>query len=100
MYLLILDEATQYVWVFLTTSKDPPLDIVSEFLHHHGHKTGGSIRTDQGGKLARSLEFQDLVLRKFHYTLEPIGADSPSQNGAVEVYIDKFAVRTRTLLFG
>jgi hypothetical protein len=76
------------------------LDIVSEFLHHHGHETGGSIRTDQGGKLARSLEFQDLVLWKFHYTLEPTGADSPSQNGAVEVYNNKFTVHTRTLLFG
>jgi hypothetical protein len=65
----------------------------------HGHEEGGSIRTDQGGKLARSLEFQDLVLRMFHYTLEPMGADSPSQNGAVENYNDKFAVHTRTLLF-
>ena len=76
------------------------MDIISKFLHHHSHKTGGSIRTDQGGKLACSLEFQDLVLRKFHYTLEPTGADSLSQNGAVEVYNDKFAVRTRTLLSG
>ncbi len=99
-YLLIVNEATRYVWVFLTTSKDPPLDIVSKFLHHHSHKTGGSIRTDQGGELAHSLEFQDLVLWKFHYTLEPTGADSPSQNGTVKVYNDKFAVRARTLLFG
>ena len=80
-------------------SKDPPLDIVREFLHLHGHEKGGSIRTDQGGKLARSHEFQDIVLRTFHYTLEPMGTGSPSQNGAVENYNDKFAVRTRTLLF-
>jgi hypothetical protein len=99
-YLLIIDEASRYVWVFLTATKDPPLDIVSEFLQQHGHESGGSIRTDQGGELASSHDFQDLVLRNFHYTLEPTGADSPSQNGAVEVYNDKFAVRTRTLLFG
>ncbi len=98
-YLLIVDEATRYVWVFLMVSKDPPLDIVHEFLHLHSHEEGGSIRTDQGGKLARSLEFQDLVLRTFHYTLEPTGAGSPSQNGAVENYNDKFAVSTHTLLF-
>jgi len=98
---LIVDEAARYVWVFLTASKDPPLDIVRAFvLHLHGHEEGGSIRTDQDGELARSLEFQDLVLWTFHYTLEPTGADSPSQNGAVENYNDKFAVRTRTLLFG
>ena len=99
-YLLIIDKASRYVWVFLTASKNPPLDIVMEFLHHHGHEDGGSIRTDQGGELARSVAFQDLLLRQFHYTLEPTGADSPSQNGAVEIYNDKFAVRTRTLLFG
>ena len=99
-YLLIMDEATRYAWVFLTASKDPPFDIVREFLHLHGHEEGGSIRTDQGGELARSLEFQDLVLQTFHYTLEPTGADSPSQNGAVESYNDKFAVHTRTLIFG
>ena len=99
-YLLIIDEASRYVWVFLTASKTPPLDIVMEFLHHHGHEDGGSIRTDQGGELARSAAFQDLLLQQFHYTLEPTGADSPSQNGAVEIYNDKFAVRTRTLLYG
>jgi hypothetical protein len=99
-YLLIVDEATRYIWVFLTASKDPPLDILSEFLHHHGHKDGGSIRTNQGGELARSLDLQDLVLRKFHYTLKPTGANSPSQNGAVEIYNNKFAVRVHTLLFG
>ncbi len=41
-----------------------------------------------------------MLLRDFHYTLEPTGADSPSQNGAVEIYNDKFAVQTRTLLYG
>ena len=32
--------------------------------------------------------------------VEPTGADSPSQNGAVEIYNAKLAVGTRTLLFG
>ncbi len=27
-YLLIIDEASQYAWVFLTGSKDPPIDII------------------------------------------------------------------------
>ena len=81
-------------------SKDLPLDIVREFLHLHGHEEGGSIRTGQGGELVRSLDFQDIVLCPFHYTLEPAGADSPSQNGAIQNYNDKFGVRTRTLLYG
>ena len=76
------------------------MDIVSEFLHHHGHEDGGCIRTDQGGELARSIDFQDFLLQKFHYTLKPTGADRPSNSGAVETYNDKFVVRACTLLFG
>ena len=41
-----------------------------------------------------------MLLRDFHYTLEPTGANSPSQNGAVIIYNDKFVVPTRTLLYG
>ncbi len=55
---------------------------------------------DQGGELARSFAYSDLLLRKHRYVVEPMGADSPSQNGAVEIYNAKLAVRTRTLLFG
>jgi hypothetical protein len=32
--------------------------------------------------------------------MEPTGADSPSQNGAVKIYNDKLAIRARTLLYG
>ncbi len=30
-YLVIVDEASRYIWVFLTHSKKPPLDIISKF---------------------------------------------------------------------
>jgi hypothetical protein len=42
-YLLIVNEASCYIWVFLTNSKDPPLDIIDQFLRKVGHKDGGSI---------------------------------------------------------
>ncbi len=32
--------------------------------------------------------------------MEPTGSDSPSQNGAVEIYNDKFGICTRSLLYG
>ena len=98
-YLLVVDEASRYAWVFLTDGKDPPNSIIQEFLTRFGHPDGGSIRTDQGGELARSTSFPDTI-KEFHYSIEPTGADSPSQNGAVEVYNDKFGVRVRTLLYG
>ncbi len=99
-YLLIVDEASCYIWVFPTSSKDPPLDLVSIFLWVHGHINGGSIRTDQGGELARSHAFQDMLLRDHKYILKPTGSDSPSQNSAVEIYKNKFGVKTRILLYG
>jgi hypothetical protein len=99
-YLLIINEASPYAWVFLTSSKDPPLEIIRAFFAIHGHQHGGCVRTDQGGELASSSAFGDLLLCEFRYTLEPTGADSPSQNGAVEIYNDKFGVRTRSLLYG
>ena len=41
-----------------------------------------------------------MVLRSHKYVLEPIGTDSPFQNGAVEIYDNKLAVCARTLLYG
>jgi hypothetical protein len=66
----------------------------------HGHPDGGCIQTDQGGELASSVAFQDLLLRDFRYTLEPTGTDSPTQYEAVEIYNNKFGIRTRSLLYG
>jgi hypothetical protein len=100
LYLFVIDEASWYAWVLLTKSKNPPLNIVWAFLRLHGHTDGGCIRTDQGGKLASSFAFGDLILKEFGYTLEPMGADSLSQNGVVEIYNDKLGIRTCSLLYG
>ncbi len=99
-YLLVADEALRFAWVFLTASKEPPIDIVRAFLAQHGHSNGGCIRTNQGSKLAQSTTFRDLLLCEFNYILEPTGANSPSLNGSAEIYNDKFAVHARTLLYG
>ncbi len=55
---------------------------------------------NQGGELASSIVFRNLLLRDFWYTLEPTDADSPSRNRAVEIYNDKFGIRTWSLLYG
>jgi hypothetical protein len=99
-YLLIIDEASQHVWVFLTKSKEPPLDIIDTFLAKHGHSNGGCLRTDQGGKLACSSHLMDMVLRRCNYVMEPTGANSPSQHGAIEIYNDKLAICAHMLLYG
>ena len=80
-YLLIVDEASRYIWVFLMKSKEPSLEIIDTFLDRFGHRNGGSIHSDQRGELARLFAYSDLLLRKHKYVIEPTGADSPSQTG-------------------
>jgi hypothetical protein len=62
---------------------------------------GGIVRTDQGGELARSLEFKTVLESEFGYIVEHTGADadSPLQNGGSKIYNDKLAVKTHTLLY-
>jgi hypothetical protein len=99
-YLLVLGEASCFMWVFLTKSKDLPLDIIDQFLCKFRHEEGGSLCSNQGGELAKSTALADMVLRKHQFVFEPTGLDSPLQNGAVEVCNNKLAVCTRTLLYG
>ena len=40
------------------------------------------------------------MMDEFAYTVEPTGADSPSQNGGAKIYNGTLAVKVRTLLYG
>jgi hypothetical protein len=98
-YLLIVDGATRRSWTFLTASKEPPIAICLAFLHNFGD-TRGIIRTDQGGKLARSDGFITTMLKDRGYVVERTGANSPSQNGSVEIFNNTGTVKVQTLLYG
>jgi hypothetical protein len=82
-YLLIVDSASQRVWAFLTASKEPPVAILRAFMQKFC-LSNGIMRTNQGGKLARSNEFRTAMLNQFDYVVKPTGGDSPSQNGGAE----------------
>ena len=58
-YLLVVDAFTRASFVFLTKSKTPPIDTITMFLNKYALKDNSycSIRTDQGGELARSKAF-------------------------------------------
>ena len=99
-YLIIVDEASRFVWVFLRKSKEPPVDLVSHFLQMYGRQSGGVIRCDQGGDLAKSELFRTVMMEKHAYVIEPTGADSPSQNIGAEKWNDTLAVTARALLYG
>jgi hypothetical protein len=98
-YLLNVDEATHYIWCFLTKTKEPLIDLLDTFFSHFGHELVGSVHTNQGGELACSGPLTNFLLWIHWYVLKPTGADSPSQNGAVKVYNGNLAVCTRTLLY-
>jgi hypothetical protein len=80
------------------TSKEPPW-ISSILSCDAAFRDGGFVRTDQGGELACSSSFCNTMLRTFDYVMEPTGADSPLQNGAVEFYNGHLAVKVWTLLY-
>jgi hypothetical protein len=81
-YLLIVDEVSRFVWVFLCSSKEPLIDM-SDFLRVHGHAKGGLIRTDQGGELARSIAFRQAMLQRHNFDVTTASSDSnlASSNG-------------------
>ena len=99
-YLLIVDEVSKYTWIFLTKTKEPPIELTRQFMREFANDDGGFIRCDQGGELAKSTEWRSMVLNDFQYKVEPTGADSPSQNGQVERFNDTVATVVRTLLYG
>ena len=77
-YLVIIDRATRYTWIFLQSSKDPPLTpiklILSTFKTTCTHRT---VRTDQGGELGRSAAFKALLATDdLISSLELTGADA------------------------
>ena len=58
-YLVRIDAHTRYTWIFLTSSKDQPIDIIQNFQSYHGLSKGEKrIRTDQGGEFSCSTGFR------------------------------------------
>jgi hypothetical protein len=98
-----VDEFMKNTWIFLSKSKDPPIQTVELFLKANGRTAGGNIRCDQGGELASCTEFvttMALYWAILGYDVEPTGADSPDQNKGAEKWNDTLAVTVHVLLYG
>jgi hypothetical protein len=83
----------------LRPQRNPPLAILRAFMKKFG-LAKGVIRTDQGGKLARSSGFRLMMAENFTYSVKPTGANSASQNSEAEIFNNTLAVKVRTLLYG
>ncbi len=83
-YLIIVDRITRYLWVFLTTSKSPPITIAQKILSKFKCKNPyRTVRTDQGKELGKSTAFQKRVSDE-GFTIELTGADASAQNAVAE----------------
>ena len=98
-YLIVVDSYTRYTWVYLSSSKHPPLTIVKQFLDRYGIREGSfrQIRCDQGGELAKSSKFREVV-QSSGYSIEPTGSDNSSQNGIAERPNRTFGDMMRSML--
>ena len=98
-YLLIIDRATRYIWIFLTKSKHPPISQVEGFLKRFkGLHRNATITTDNGGDLSKSIKFRK-VIKDADYTLNTTGAHASAQNGLAERPNQDLAKMMRALLY-
>ena len=99
-YLLIVDKATRYKWIFLSRTKVPKVDEIRTFLRTIKPSTTGCyVMTDQGNELGGSTAFKDM-LREENYALYLTGADSSQSNGICERPHQDLARMMRTMLHG
>ena len=147
-YLLIIDAASRYTWIFLLKNKQPPIDIINKFLNKYGlanrtkeirkittnpdnvlakskrfkqlcqeqgydmttqhhqmdsgmynlNELSYTIRTDNGGELAGSTKFRDMI-DQHGYTLETTAAGSSFQNAIAERPHRTLKEKVRCLLY-
>ena len=98
-YLIIVDKYSGYTWIMLARSKDPPIEFVRSFLNTHKDRNCSliKVRTDQGGELWGSHDFQE-VIQESKCVLEPTGAGDPAQNGKAEAPNKTYGKMMRSML--
>jgi transposase InsO family protein len=98
-YLLFIDCASCYIWIFLTKTKQPPVSQVQGFLQcFKGLHRNATITTDSGGELAKSIAFRKII-KDADYTLHTTGTYSSAQNGMAEKPNQDLARIMRALLY-
>jgi hypothetical protein len=90
-YLLIVDAASRYIWVFLLKSKHPPIATIAQFLQKHGTATKGKITTTPGGLLDKSKSFSTVCTDR-GYECETLAFDLNFEDSGLET--PRHTVRT------
>ena len=99
-YLLIVDKATRYKWIFLSRTKVPKIEEIRHFLTTIKPSVPGCyVMTDQGNELGGSSLFKQM-LKEEHYNLTLTGAESSQSNGICERPHQDLARMIRPMLHG
>ena len=103
-YCLVIDRASRYIIIILTSTKEPPIKELRHILQQFKSKVTNNhctITTDMGGELAGSKAFTKLLLEKnVGYIPKSTAAHSSAQNGLAEKPNQDLARMTRSLLYG
>ena len=79
-YCLIVDRAIRHIWVFLSNTKEPPIEPVCMVLRKFGANiTHSTVQTDQDKGLGKSKDFLQMLSDEW-FTPELTGSDSSGQN--------------------
>ena len=98
-YLLVIDRASRYIWIYLTKTKHPPVKQVANLLKiWKGLYKYCTVTTDQGKELGASIAFRNMI-KDSGYTLLTTGTDSSAQNGLAEKPNQDLARIMRCLLY-
>ena len=99
-YLLVINKASRYIWIFLTKTKSPLIKqvegLLAKFRNQYNYCT---VTTDLGKELGTSNKFREAIANG-GYTLKTTGAHSSAQNGLAEKPNQDLARMMRSLLFG
>ena len=83
-YLLITDEYSRYLWIFIFANTSPSVETVTTFLNTHGLQSWlQRVRTDLGGKLTCSTSVRKFIQDK-GYTLETTDSVASFKNVIVQ----------------
>ena len=97
-YLLAIDRKTWYMWVYISSSKQPPVEFCEQLLNKFkASTTHRTVRCDQG-ELATSKAFNEM-LTKAGFILEVTGSNSSKQNGIAERPHQTLAQMIRCMLY-
>ena len=82
-YLVIVDRATRYMWVYSSSTKQPPLEFCKNILHKSKASVKHRTVCCNQGELATSKRFKEM-LKEEGFNLEVTGSNSSKQNGIAE----------------